>query len=52
MNKGGFSCKRFLGISAAKSRMSRAIGIPLTKAGRERKLGAFVLNSLWPRRKK
>ncbi len=42
MNKGGFSWKRFVGISAAKSRISRSIGIPLTKSGRERKIGRMV----------
>jgi hypothetical protein len=39
MNKGGFSLRRLLGISAAKSRISRAIGVPLTRSGRQRKLG-------------
>jgi len=39
---GGFSWKRFLGISAAKSRISRRIGIPLTRSGRERKIGRMV----------
>lgn len=42
MNRGGFSWKRFFGISAAKSRISRSIGIPLTKSGRERKIGRMV----------
>ena len=42
MNKGGFSWKRFLGISQAKARISRGIGIPLTKSGRQRKLGAAM----------
>ncbi len=42
MNKGGFSWKRALGISAAKSRLSRQIGIPLTRSGRQRKAGAAV----------
>jgi len=42
MNSGGFSWKRFLGISAAKSRISRSIGIPLTESGRQRKIGAMV----------
>ena len=32
--------KRALGISAAKGRLSREIGIPLTRSGRQRKLGA------------
>ncbi len=40
MNRGGFSWKRLLGISAAKSRLSRQIGVPLTRSGRQRKLGA------------
>lgn len=42
MNNGGFSWKRFLGISAAKSRISRQTGIPLTRSGRQRKLGAAI----------
>jgi hypothetical protein len=42
MNLGGFSWKRAVGISAAKSRLSRRIGIPLTKSGRQRKLGKLV----------
>ncbi len=42
MNMGGFSWKRFLGISAAKSRISRTIGIPLTRSGRERKIGRMI----------
>ena len=42
MNKGGFSWKRALGISAAKSRISRKIGIPLTRSGRQRKAGATM----------
>ena len=48
MNHGGFSWKRLLGISAFKAKISRKIGIPLTKSGRQRKLGAllekFILN--------
>jgi len=42
MNTGGFSWKRFLGISAFKSRVARRIGIPLTKTGRDRKVGAAL----------
>jgi len=34
-----FSWKRALGISAAKGRISRKLGIPLTRAGRQRKVG-------------
>ena len=39
MNLSGFSWKRLLGISAMKSRISRSIGVPLTRSGRQRKLG-------------
>lgn len=34
-----FSWKRAIGLSAAKGKLSRQIGIPLTRAGRQRKLG-------------
>ena len=42
MNKGGFSWKRLSGYSAAKSNLSRKIGIPLTKSGRNQKVGKIV----------
>ncbi len=45
MNKGGFSWKRLLGVTAAKRRVSKATGIPLTKSGRERKLGALIIKA-------
>ena len=56
MNKGGFSWKRFFGISATKSKISRSIGIPLTKSGRQRKAGsgdllAILATILFDRRK-
>ncbi len=41
MNKGGFSLKRFLGVSNAKRKISRATGIPVTRSGRQRKVGKF-----------
>lgn len=34
-----FSSKRALGISGAKARVSRKIGVPLTRSGRQRKFG-------------
>jgi hypothetical protein len=34
-----FSWKRAVGISGAKNRISRKIGIPLTRQGRQRKIG-------------
>jgi len=40
-NYGGFSVSRLLGVSAAKARVGRAIGIPLTRSGRQRKLGSL-----------
>lgn len=42
MNKGGFSWKRLLGISALKSKIGRKIGIPLTRSGRNQKIGRIV----------
>lgn len=37
-----YSYKRALGISSAKRRISRATGIPLTKSGRQRKVGRMM----------
>lgn len=37
-----FSWKRAIGLSAAKGRISRKIGIPLTRSGRQRKVGRAV----------
>ncbi len=37
-----FSWRRAIGASAAKGRLSRAIGVPLTQSGRDRKLGRAV----------
>ncbi|MDR3442223.1 MAG: hypothetical protein P4L65_04330 [Legionella sp.] len=47
MNRGGFSWKRLIGISALKSKISRRIGIPLTKSGRQRKLGALIIKCVY-----
>lgn len=35
-----FSWKRAIGLSSAKAKLSRQIGIPLTRSGRQRKIGA------------
>lgn len=40
-----FSLSRALGITQMKQSISRATGIPLTKGGRQRKLGSLFLNS-------
>jgi hypothetical protein len=44
MRKFGFSWswKRAIGLSAFKGRVSRQIGIPLTRYGRQRKVGAMA----------
>lgn len=34
-----FSWKRASGLSAAKGKLSRKVGIPLTRTGRQRKIG-------------
>lgn len=39
-----FSLKRALGITKAKREFTRATGIPTTKSGMERKLGAAVVD--------
>ena len=41
-NYDGWSAARALGATRVKSRVSRAIGIPLTASGRRRKLGAMI----------
>lgn len=47
-----FSWKRALGVTAAKQRVSRQTGIPTTRAGLERKVGALVLGLLFGSKKK
>lgn len=42
MNRGGFSWKRFVGITKVKRNISGKIGIPLTRSGREQKIGRMV----------
>jgi hypothetical protein len=37
-----FSWKRAVGISGLKNKISRKTGIPLTKSGRQRKLGRMM----------
>lgn len=46
MNRGGFSWLRFFGVSALKGRVSRKIGIPMTRTGRRQKLGSLILKLL------
>lgn len=46
-----FSWKRALGISQAKQRIAKDTGIPMSKAGQERKIGNMILRSLFGRNK-
>ena len=41
-NHGGFSWKRATGITRMKQKISRTTGIPLTKSGRQRKIGKIL----------
>lgn len=41
-NRGGFSWKRALGVTKMKQKISRKTGIPLTKSGRQRKIGKML----------
>lgn len=47
-----FSLKRAVGITAAKQKISRKTGVPLTKGGLERKIGKMVINSITGKKKK
>jgi len=42
MGFGGFSWKRAVGITKQKQKISKAVGVPLTKSGRQRKIGKMV----------
>ena len=45
-----FSWKRALGLTQVKQRISRTTGIPMSKAGLERKIGNTILRSLFKKR--
>lgn len=42
MKKGGFSWKRLTGVTKVKQKISRKTGVPLTKSGRQRKIGGMI----------
>lgn len=46
-----FSWKRAVGITAAKQKISRKTGIPMTKAGLERKVGAAIIKGVFGKKK-
>ena len=41
-----FSLKRAVGLTALRTKVSRTIGVPTTKQGLERKVGAMVIGAL------
>lgn len=47
MSFGGFSWKRALGVTNAKRKVSKATGIPTTKAGRKRKAQSILWKALF-----
>lgn len=42
-----FSWKRALGVTQVKQQVARETGIPLTKAGLERKIGKAIIKSIF-----
>jgi len=42
-----FSWKRFVGITQAKQKIARETGIPMTKSGVERKIGAAIVKMIF-----
>ena len=46
-----FSLKRAIGITAAKQKIAKKTGIPLTKQGLERKIGGTVLKAILGKKK-
>lgn len=42
-----FSWKRALGLTQAKQQFARQIGIPMSKAGLERKIGSFIIKNIF-----
>ena len=51
MNKGGFSWRRFLGITALKQNIARKTGVPTSRSGREAKVGRMILNVIFGKKR-
>lgn len=47
-----FSLKRAVGVSAAKNKIAKKIGLPTTKQGLERKVGDAVISAITSKNKK
>ena len=46
-----FSLKRAVGISALKGKVAKAVGIPTTKQGLQRKIGGAILKGVFGKKK-
>lgn len=47
-----FSLKRAIGITGVKNRIARKTGIPTTRYGLERKIGAAIINAVFGKKKR
>ena len=45
-----FSLKRAVGVTKIKQKVSKATGIPMTKQGRERKVGGAIIKKITRRK--
>lgn len=45
-----FSLKRALGLTALRQKVSKALGVPTTRSGIERKIGRSILNALFKKK--
>lgn len=46
-----FSWKRAIGVTKVKQQIARKTGIPTTKTGMERKIGNFIISSIFGKKK-
>ena len=46
-----FSWKRALGITQARQKIARKTGIPTSKAGVERKIGNFIIDAIFGKKR-
>ena len=47
-----FSWKRAIGVTAVKQKIARATGVPTTRQGLERKVGALIIGAILGNAKK
>lgn len=45
-----FSWKRAIGLTQSKQQFARKTGIPMSKAGIERKVGSFIIKTIFGKR--